>query len=100
MHFSYELKLRDEKNFTATVVKIQKLLRVWCQRSLTLEGKITIFKTLAISKIVYIAYLSSVPNFVIKELKKSKMNSYGTENGPKLNMKHYQTPLKLGVCKV
>ena len=28
------------------------------------------------------------------------MNSHGTENGPRLNMKHYQTPLKLGVCKV
>ena len=86
MHFSYELKLRDEKNFTATVVKIQKLLRVWCQRSLTLEGKITIFKTLAISKIVYIAYLSSVPNFVIKELK--KIQNEFLWNGKRAKIKH------------
>ena len=70
IHFSYNLAFRDEQNFLNSVKKIESLLRVWCQRGLTLGGKITIFKTLAISQIVYLAYLSSVPNFMIKELKK------------------------------
>ena len=59
-----------EQNFVETITKIEKLLQVWRQRNLTLEGKITIFKSLAISKIVYVAYLSDVPNFIIKALEK------------------------------
>ena len=38
-------------------------------RHLSLEGKITIFKSLAISKIVYLALLTIVPKNVIFELK-------------------------------
>jgi hypothetical protein len=72
IHFSYNINLRDELNFTNTVKKIESLLNVWCQRGLTLEGKITIFKTLAISQVVYIEYLSSVPVFVVKELNKNQ----------------------------
>ena len=86
IHFSYNINLRDETNFTNTVKKIETLLRVWCQRSLTLEGKITIFKTLAISKIVYIAYLSSVPNYVIKEL--NKIKNHFLWNGKRAKIKY------------
>ena len=53
---------------------------------MTLEGKITIFKTFAISKIVYIAYLSSVTNYVIKELK--KIQTAFLWNGKKAKIKH------------
>ena len=86
MHFSYDKILRDETNFNDTVTKIEKLLHVWSQRSLTLEGKITIFKTLTISKIVYIAYLSSVPNYIIIELKKIQ-NAF-LWNGKRAKIKH------------
>ena len=57
MHFSYNKELKLERNFIGTVKKIEKLLGIWRQRSLTLEGKIVIFKTLAISKIVYILFI-------------------------------------------
>ena len=40
--------------------------------SLTLEGKIIVFKTLAISKIVYLSMMIKVPTEVIVELKKYK----------------------------
>ncbi len=78
--------LRNEKNFTDTIIKIENVLRVWRQRDLTLEGKITIFKTLAISKIVYNAYLSTVPNFVIEALKKIQSNFLW--NGLRPKIKH------------
>ena len=51
-HFSYNEKLKEEKNFYTTVANIQRVLKIWKIRNLTLEGKIVIFKTLAISKIV------------------------------------------------
>ena len=37
-------------------------------RHLSLEGKITIFKSLAISKIVYLALLTLIPNSFLEEL--------------------------------
>ena len=37
---------------------------------LSLEGKIIIFKSLAISKIVYLSRFTSVPNSAVEELKK------------------------------
>ena len=59
-----------EKIFLVTVENIEKLLNVWRQRDLTLEGKIIVFKTLAISKIVHVAYLSTVPKAIIENLEK------------------------------
>ena len=43
-------------------------------RKLTLEGKVTIFKSLAISKIVYFAVITKFPNTVIEELKQIQKN--------------------------
>ena len=38
--------------------------------NLTLEGRIVVFKTLAISKIVFLALLTKIPHQVVKELEK------------------------------
>ena len=40
--------------------KIQNLLNIWQQRNLSLIGKITIMKTLALSKLVFL--FTSLPN--------------------------------------
>ena len=55
-----------DKNVIVTVEKIEKLLNIWRQRQLTLEGKIVIFKTLSISKIVNVVYLSNVPKAIVE----------------------------------
>ena len=46
-------------NFIEKIEKIRSILDNWSARRLTLLGKITIIKTLAVSQIVYI--LSSLP---------------------------------------
>ena len=46
------------------------MLRFWNRRMLLLEGRINIFKTLAISKIVYLPFLTVIPNSLIEELPK------------------------------
>ena len=38
--------------------------------NLTLEGRIVVFKTMAISKIVILALLTKIPHQVVKELEK------------------------------
>ena len=50
IHFSYNEEMRNEKNFLERINKIQNVLKVWRMCRLTLEGKIIVFKTLAIFK--------------------------------------------------
>ena len=48
---------------------MQEVLRFW-NRILSLEGRMIIFKTFAISKIVYLAFLTVIPNSLIEELQR------------------------------
>ena len=70
MHFSYNKKLEREKKIVRHVRKIKKVLKLWRKQNLALEGKITIFKTLAISKIIHLSLVTNVPTQIINELKK------------------------------
>ena len=69
VHLSHNEKLQNELNFCTTIKNISIVIKLWRMRHLSLEGKITIFKSLAISKIVYLALLTIVPKNVIFELK-------------------------------
>ena len=69
-HFSYNKKLKDQKNVSTTVTNIQRVLKIWKMRNRTLEGKIVIFKTLAISKIVFQSLITPVPRQFVNELEK------------------------------
>ena len=70
VHFSKNNTLKVQNNFLDTVKRIQQVLRFWNSRMLSLEGRIITFKTLAISKIVYLAFLTVIPNSLIAELQK------------------------------
>ena len=50
-------KKKKNKNHVA---KIKNVARVWRMRNLTIEAKIAIFKSLAISKIVQLALINTV----------------------------------------
>ena len=58
-HFSYNEKLKEERNFCLIIANTQRVLKFWKLRNLTLEGKIHIFKTLALSFVTPIAELCS-----------------------------------------
>ena len=70
LHFSYNKKLRDEKNFVSHIKSIENLLKIWKMRTLSIEGKINIFKALAISKIVHLAMVTDVPSDIVQILVK------------------------------
>ena len=55
---------------------------------LSLKGKTTIFKSLAISKIVYLALLTLVPNSVLEELKQIENKTFLWGN-KRAETKHY-----------
>ena len=48
--FSYDKNLQLENNFRKTILNIKKILKMWRQMNLTLEGKMIVFKTLTLSK--------------------------------------------------
>ena len=50
VHISYNKKIQDELKFTKTIKNLCNVIKLWRITKLTLEGKITIFKSLAISK--------------------------------------------------
>ena len=96
VHFSYSVTLKVQYNFLDTVKSIQQVLCFWNSRMLSLEGRIVIFKTLPISKIVYLTFLTVISKSLIEELSKiKKKRLYGTPNI--LKLVNYIATLKLVV---
>ena len=62
VYFSYNQKIKDDKNFYNTILNIQGVLNLWRMRNLTLQGRIVVFKTLAILKIFFLALLTKIPH--------------------------------------
>ena len=77
VHFTYNTKLFNDRNFTECIKKLQNVIRVWGMRSLTLYGKVTIFKTLALSKIICISSMANIPNDIIKLIEQIHLDLSG-----------------------
>ena len=67
--------------------KIETVLKVWRMRNLTLEGKITIFKALPISKIIHLPSVTGLPNSTITQLNKIHKESIWNHKIPKIKEK-------------
>ena len=66
-------------NTNETLNKIKNLLGRWSKRKLTLIGRITIIKSLALSKLVHVFLsLPNPPKELVKELENAFMGSFGT----------------------
>ena len=68
--FFYTKSLETEENFIIHFWKIEKLLKLWRMQNLTAEEKITIFKTLTISKIIHHSLVTNVLTVIISKLNK------------------------------
>ena len=66
-HFSYNMLLVYSRNFVETISKIEKISSIWSYRALTLIGRITVFKILALSKILYISSMKTVPKLITEK---------------------------------
>ena len=65
---SYDTDLADTHNFFSVNGKIKNCLNLWSRRGLSIAGKIQIFKSLALSKAVYILTMKNFPVRFIKIL--------------------------------
>ena len=60
IYFSCNKKLEQEKNILNHTVKIQNILKLWKLRNLIIEGRITVFKSVAISKLIHLALVTEI----------------------------------------
>ena len=84
VYYSYDKNFENQKNFINLVLKTEKLLRLRRMQNLSIAGKITVFKTLAISKMVHLALIKVIPNSVILELGKIKKDFIWKNSNPKI----------------
>ena len=68
--FSYNFKLCVQENFGNKLIKVKKLFHLWSQRDLSLYGKITIAKTLGLSKLISSSACLHTPPYVIDTVNK------------------------------
>ena len=84
IHFSYNKKIENEENFIKLIKKIENVLKIWRIRNLTVQGKITIFKTLAISKVIHLALVTNIPQVIIDQLNKIQKDFIWNRKHPKI----------------
>ena len=54
VHMSYDVTLAEKCNFLNLITSMKDVLRIWGSRGITLAGRIQIFKSTALSNMVYI----------------------------------------------
>jgi len=69
--FSYDIEIMEYKNYRHRIDKMLNLLRIWRQRDLSLRGKVTILKNLAMSQLIYPMSLLECPYWAMEEANNS-----------------------------
>ena len=83
-HFSYNKKLKEKRYFYTSLTNIQRVLKIWKMINLTLEGKIVIFKTLAISKIVFQSMITPFERYIVNKLERIQKAFLWKYSSPKI----------------
>ena len=86
-YFSYNSRIKEECSFRKIVSNIQSVLNLWQYQNLTFEGRVVVFKSLAISKIVFQALIAPVPTHVIKALETIQTSFLWNNSNPKIKHK-------------
>ena len=66
IQFLYNKEKWNEENILESITKIQNFLNVWQMSRLTVEGRIIVFITFAISKNFFLSLISKVPTEIFK----------------------------------
>ena len=80
------------------IVKIQIILKLWKLRNLTIEGRIFVFKSLAISKLTYPALVTEIPTSAINLLTKIQMEFIWKDKNPKIKNSTLCNDYEYGGC--
>ena len=83
-HHSYNKQLAENRIFLGVISDFQNILNLWCMKGLSLLGKIQIFNTLSVSKILYVSSMTQVPKHLVNELKTIQTNFLWNSKTPKI----------------
>ena len=84
IHYSYNKQLENDENFKKYIAEMENVLKLWRARSLSLEGKIAVFKSLALSKITHLALVKTIPPSITDQLNKTQKNFIWNGLKPKI----------------
>ena len=84
IHYSYNKQLENEENFKKYTAKTENVLKLWRARNLSLGGKTTVFKSLALSKITHLAHVKTMPPSIKDQLNKTQKNFIWNGLNPKI----------------
>ena len=82
--FSYNKKLEQEKNFLNHIPKIQNILKFRKLINLTIEERLVVFKSLAISKLIHLLLFTELSTSTINLLTKIQMEFIWKWKNPKI----------------
>ena len=99
IHYSYNKTLQCEHNFLRTIVNMENVLKLWRFRNLTLEGTITIFKTLVISKIVFLLHVMTISTEIINSIEKMQKEFLWNGKRPKIKHQNICSNYEMGGLK-
>jgi hypothetical protein len=68
IYIGHNKKVCENKNWEENINNMSDILESWSKRDLTMLGKVTIIKSLAISKLLYSAINTFTPNWVINKI--------------------------------
>ena len=95
IYFSYNKKLENEKKILDHITKLQKFINIWKMRNLSLLGKITIFKMLALSKIIHLVLVTNVSTATIELSSKIQQEFLWEKISLRLNTTPYVVIMKM-----
>ena len=99
INFLYNTNLMNQKNYCQAITNIQDILKLQKMINLSIEGKIAVFKTLAISKLVYLVLPTVIPNYITDEIAKIQKSFIWQDSSPIINHKILRIDFKAGGLK-
>ena len=96
IYFSYNMHLMNQKNYCQAITSIHGILKLWKMGSLSIKGKTKVFKILAISKLVYMAVPTVIPNHIIDEVAKIQKCFILNDSSPKIKHETLRMEFKAG----
>ena len=93
IHFSYNKSLENDKNHRRYIIKIEKLLKLWRMRQLTIKGKTIL------SRVVHLVLVKNVPSNTIAQLEKIQKQFIWKKGNPKLKHTTFFNKYEQGVLK-
>ena len=82
--FTTDQNISYSKNLEPRLLSLEKCLNVWSSRDLTLYGKINIVKSLALSKLTFVATVLPIPDDFVKSVNKQIAKFIWSQKNPKI----------------